>query len=113
MRSPHHFAFCQYPYHIMIVVGIFIVGNISYVVFYAQWIAYSFHWIIRRLHIVVSGCGMVSRLYLCPQHKFNRITSTVGAFKTGGYLIGSAIGPILCSVSFKLPFLIMASINII
>lgn len=113
MRLSTHSVLCQYPYHIIIVVGIFIIGNISYVVFYAEWIAYSLHWIIRRFHIVVSGCGMVSRLYLCPQDKFNQITSTVGALKTGGYLIGSAVGPILCALSFKLPFLVMASINIV
>ena len=111
IRYSDRTALFQYPYHIMMVVTICIIGNMSYVVFYAEWIAYSLHWIMRRFHIVVSGLAMVSRLYLVPPDAFNRITSIVGMLKTGGYLIGSAVGPILCTVSFKLPFLVMAVMN--
>ncbi len=69
----------------MLVAVVFAVGNVLFTVFYAEWIAYSVHWVIRRIVVVLMGCEMVSRLYLCPPAAFGKVTSIGGMLKTVGY----------------------------
>lgn len=104
---------CRYPFDILVIALVFAIGNILFIVFYAEWIAYSVHWVIRRISIVVMGCEMVSRLYLCPPAAFNKVTSIGGMLKTIGYLTGATIGPLLFTASHKLPFIVMAALNLI
>merc|ERR1719334_3361 len=102
----------QYPFDILMTAGVFAAGNLMFAIFYAPWIAYTVHWIIRRIVVVVMGCEMVSRLYLCPPAAFGAVTSIGGMIKTIGYLTGATIGPLLFTAWHKLPFLIMAVLNL-
>lgn len=63
------------------------------------------------MHIVVIGIDMISRVYLTAPSVFNRIASIGGMLRSLGYLVGSAVGPNVLSISTKVPFLIMAIIN--
>ena len=103
---------CRYPFDILLIAAVFAIGNVLFIVFYAEWIAYSVHWVIRRISVILMGCEMVSRLYLCPPAAFGKVTSIGGMLKTIGYLTGATIGPILFSVSHKLPFAVIAVLNI-
>merc|ERR1719385_242701 len=104
---------CRYPFDILLIAAVFAIGNLLFMVFYAEWIAYSVHWVIRRISVVVMGCEMVSRLYLCPPAAFNKVTSIGGMIKTIGYLTGATIGPLLFTASHKLPFIVCAVLNIL
>lgn len=59
------------------------------------------------------GVELISRVYLSPPSAFNRIASIVGMLRSAGYLIGSSLGPILMTISLKLPFWFMAIVNLI
>jgi len=104
---------CRYPYDMVLIAAMFAVGNLLFMAFYAEWIAYSVHWIIRRIVVVLMGCEMVSRLYLCPPAAFGKVTSIGGLLKTIGYVVGAAVGPLLFSLNHRLPFAVMAVLNII
>ena len=95
------------------VMTLMLLGQVCYIVFYAKWVAYAVHWIMCRMHIVVCVIDMISRVYLCPQSAFNRITSIGGILKSLGYLIGAAVGPILYGISGTVPFMVMAAANIV
>ena len=103
----------QYPFDILMTAGVFAAGNLMFAIFYAPWIAYTVHWIIRRIVVVVMGCEMVSRLYLCPPAAFGAVTSIGGMIKTIGYLTGATIGPLLFAASHKLPFIVCTVLNIL
>ena len=106
-------ALLQYPFDILSIAIVFVIGHILFFLFYAEWIAYSVHWIIRRMTIVMMGLQMVSRLYLCPPAAFNKVTSIAGLLRTTGFLSGSTLGPILFTVNHRLSFVVMAVMNII
>ena len=86
---------CRYPFDVVLIAAVFAVGNVLFTVFYAEWIAYSVHWVIRRIVVVLMGCEMVSRLYLCPPAAFGKVTSIGGMLKTIGYL-----KVVFCSLRF-------------
>lgn len=100
---------CQYPYDLVLLLTVYMIGNAFYAIFYAPWIAYSFHWIIAGLPTAMRGCEMVSRLYLCPPEEFNRMTSIGGFLKMAGFLLGAVLGPLLCSISLRLPFIVLSA----
>lgn len=101
----------QYPYDVIFLFGMFMFGNVLYVVFYAPWIAYSFHWVICLLPAVMRGGEMVSRLYLCPPVAFNRVTSVSGVLKSVGFFLGSVTGPMLCTISLRAPFMVLTALS--
>ena len=95
------------------IAGVFAVGNVLFVVFYAEWIAYSVHWIIRWINVSMFGVQMVSRLYVCPPAAFNKVASIGGMLKAVGFLSGSSLGPILFTADDRLPFVVMAALNVL
>jgi len=104
------FTLCQYPWDVIVCSMIAVLSGSSYFVFYEKWIAFSFHWIIRKMHIVLMGEEMVARLFLCPPAAFAKVTSIGGTLKTIGYLAGGFLGPFLLSVSKTLPFVTVSAL---
>lgn len=102
----------QYPFDILLIAVVFVIGNVLFTVFYTEWIAYSVHWIIRRITVTMMGVQMVSRLFLCPPEAFNKVASIAGLLTTTGYLSGATLGPILFMLEKRLPFMVMAVLNI-
>ena len=95
LKSSSKSPIFQYPYDVLLIAVVFVIGNVLFFVFYENWIAYSVHWILRRITTAMLGVQMVSRLYLCPPAAFNKVTSIAGMLKSGGYLSGAVLGPIL------------------
>ena len=62
----------RYPFDITMLITVFLIGNILFAVFYAEWIAYSVHLIIIDLPVNAFVAEMVSRLDLCPPSIFNK-----------------------------------------
>ena len=113
VKNSKKFKVFQYPFDILLLALVYAIGNAAFIVFDGQWVAYSFHWIILGLCNVMRGCESVSRLDLCPPAAFSRITSIAGALRTVGYLSGSALGAMLCTVSTKLPFMVVVVLEVI
>lgn len=101
----------QYPYDILVLSAVYVIGNVMFFVFYTKPIAYSVHLIICRMSMVIYGMLTMSTLYLCPQTAFNKMESISRALMSAGYLIGSALGPILFTVHHQLPFMVIAALN--
>ena len=113
LKFASNYDLLQYPFDILMTAGVIAAGNLLFAVVYAEWIAYTVHWVIRRMAIVVMGCELVSRLYLCPPAAFGAVTSIGGTLKTIGYLIGGTSGPLLFTASHKLPFIVVGVLNIL
>ena len=113
LKLSSKFSLFQYPYDILIPSSLYVIGNVLFVVFYAEWIAYSVHWIISGICYVTLGVQIVSRLYLISPAAFNKVASISGAIKTIGFLCGSVLGPILFEVHHQLPFVVIAVLNLI
>merc|ERR1719295_1052777 len=79
--------------------------------FYVEWIAYSVHWFIYHLPVNAQIAEMLSRLYLCPPSGFNKVTAITGFLKTGAFLIGSILGPILFVIHHTLPFMVIVALS--
>ena len=62
----------RYPFDIAMLITVFLIGNVLFAVFYAEWIAYSVHLIIIDLPVNAFVAEMVSRLDLCPPSIFNK-----------------------------------------
>ena len=54
-------ALLQHSCDILSIDIVFVIGHILFFLFYAEWIAYSVHWIIPKMTIVMMGIQMLRK----------------------------------------------------
>merc|ERR1719295_554340 len=111
LKFKDHSPLFRYPFDITLFVMVFLIGNILFAVFYAEWIAYSVHWIIFFLPKNAIVAEMLSRLYLCHPSGFNTVTAITGFLKTGALLSGAVLGPIFFVIHHTLPFMVAVALS--